>query len=232
MARIRLTLGTIALLTILATAATASADRAVTNPSACGYNGYSYAGESAATSQAGISAGITALEQPTIASGHVAAWVGVGGAGLGPGGSNEWLQAGISALPSQPTSLYYELARPGAAPRLQRLPGQVAVGRTYQVSVQESPSRPGFWSVWVDGKQRTGGVYLPGSHNAWKPIATSESWDGGVPACNDFSFRFSDVRTRTGIGTWNAIGASVIDAPGYRVESRTATGFTAVGGAV
>jgi hypothetical protein len=230
MARLSLTFGIIALLTILATAATASADTAVTNPSACGYNGYSYAGETATSSETGISAGITALEQPRITSGHVAAWVGVGGAGLGPGGSNEWLQAGISAASGGPTSLYYELARPGAAPRYQRLPIRIALGRTYRVSVQESPSRPGYWSVWVDGIQRTSGAFLPGSHDAWKPTATSESWDGGTPACNAYDFRFDEVRARTEAQIWSPMGSSVMDGPGYRVEARTASGFTAVGG--
>jgi hypothetical protein len=78
----------------------------------CGYDGYSYAGVKAATPEAGVGAEITALSEPHVTTGHVAARVGVGGAGLGPKGSSEWLQAGISAAAGQPATLYYQVALP------------------------------------------------------------------------------------------------------------------------
>jgi hypothetical protein len=108
---------------------------------------------------------------------------------------------------------------------------QLQLHRTYEVAVEESPTRANWWSVWIDGKQRTADFFLPGSHDAWKPIATSESWDGGSPACNAFLFRFSDVLSRTAASaTWSPMASEVIDAPGYHVEARTLAGFTAVGG--
>jgi len=233
MARKHLLLATFAAFTLLATAGTAFAANSVSAPTSCGYSGYSYAGLIADQSESGISADITTLAQPTITTGHVAAWIGVGGVGLGPNGSTEWLQAGISAVPGEATSLYYELARPNATPVYRLVPLKLQTGRTYQISVQESPTRQGFWSVWVDGVQRAGGIFLPGSHDAWKPMATSESWDGGSPACNAYTFRFSNIRSKTsGTQPWSPMTASVIDAPGYRVEGRTPLGFTAVGGAL
>jgi hypothetical protein len=189
MPRTALTLLLTTALALLATTAPAGAGTA-----SCGYNGYSYAGVTALQTESGISAGITAVARPNVTTGHVAAWVGVGGAGLGPGGSNEWLQAGISSIPGQPTSLYTEIATPGKAPRYHVVPLTVQLGHTYRVAVQESPTHAGSWSVWIDGVQRTGQVSLPGSHDAWKPVATSESWDGGSPACNAFTFRFSEVQ--------------------------------------
>jgi hypothetical protein len=229
MARIQLLIVTIASLASLATAGIASAAKTV---SPCGYDGYSYAGVTATAAEAGISAGITATSQPQITTGHIAAWVGVGGMGLGPNGSNEWIQAGISAVPQQPTSLYVEVAQPGSAPRYHALPLALQIGRTYQVAVEESTTRANWWSVWVDGKQVTGKIFLPGSHDAWKPVATSESWDGGSPACNSFTFKFSNLESKTSTSpAWSPLASSVIDAPDYKVTQRTLAGFTAVGGA-
>jgi hypothetical protein len=233
MARIQLLISTTAALAILATTGVASAANSITAPASCGYDGYSYAGLTATQPESGVSADITALQAPKITTGHVAAWVGVGGVGLGPGGSNEWIQAGISAVPGAPTSLYVEVARPKSEPLYHVLPLTLAIGHTYDVAVQESPTHPGSWSVWVDGVQKTTNVYLPGSHDAWKPIATTESWDGGSPACNAFTFRFANLRAKETTGpSWAPMQSAVIDAPGYRVTQRTLAGFTAVGGKV
>src|SRR5262245_13082062 len=49
--------------------------------------GYSYAGYQSSTVAYGISARITVLQPPRVSAGHVAAWIGVGGPGLGRGGS-------------------------------------------------------------------------------------------------------------------------------------------------
>src|SRR4051812_15763773 len=86
-------------------------------PAACGQTTYSYAGVSSIDARFGVGARISTLHAPAVKEGHVAAWVGVGGSGLGPSGSDEWLQAGISVRAGQDPSLYYELALPGAAPR-------------------------------------------------------------------------------------------------------------------
>jgi hypothetical protein len=194
---------------------------------ACGANGYSYAGVSSIHSHSGVSAAIVALRAPSVTAGHVAAWVGVGGEGLGPNGTTEWLQAGISAKPGQAPSLYYELALPGAAPRYVALTGLQA-GRSFRIAVLETPNRPGWWRVSVNGANVTPQFHLPASHDAWRPIATTESWDVGEGACNKFAFRFDDVRVTSGApGGWSPMSADVIEAPGYVVRQRTLAGFVA-----
>lgn len=214
----------VALLASLATSAPAFAGSSFS----CGSQGYSYAGISAIQSRSGISATITALRQPHVVAGHVAAWVGVGGYGLGPNETNEWLQAGISAAPDQPASLYYELALPGKAPVYHVVPIEVGVGKTYDVSVLESREHPNWWRVWVNGARASDRFYLPGSRNAWKPVATTENYDGGVGACNAFSFKFSAIRaTVTNRPGWTPVAGSVLTSPGYAVQGRTLAGFVA-----
>jgi hypothetical protein len=199
---------------------------------ACGANGYSYAGVSSIHAHSGVSAAIVALQAPTVTAGHVAAWVGVGGEGLGPNGTNEWLQAGISAKPGEAPSLYYELALPGAEPRYVPLARRLQLGRSFRVAVLETPSHPGWWRVSVNGSNVTPQIHLPASHNAWRPVATTESWDVGEGACNKFAFRFDDLRVTSGAGgTWAPMSADVIEAPGYVVRQRTLAGFVASGGA-
>jgi hypothetical protein len=221
----------------LVAAATLAAACALVAPSgglaapACGFGGYSYAGVTSISSHYGVAATITPLGTPTVRGGHVAAWVGVGGEGLGPNGSTEWLQVGISALPGKGVSLYYELALPGVAPRYVMLKGHLPAGRSYRVAVLESWQRRGSWRVWVNGEQMTRRINLPGSHGAWRPVATTESWDGGVGACNSFAFRFTNVAVaaRPG-GVWSPMQASVLDAPGFRVKRSGLASFVAAAG--
>ena len=98
----------------VATVALGGAARAV----ACGNNnGYSYAGIGAPTRAYGISALISPLDAFDVLNGHVAGWVGVGGPGEGPNGSNEWIQVGYAGFPSITGSdIYYEVAQPGRFP--------------------------------------------------------------------------------------------------------------------
>src|SRR6185503_3969216 len=49
--------------------------------------GYSYAGFQSAHRGHGIRATLVSLGSPNVRNGHVAAWVGVGGSGLGPNGT-------------------------------------------------------------------------------------------------------------------------------------------------
>ena len=72
---------------------------------ACGTGGYSYAGLSATSPAFGIAAhGHAAAAASTSSNGHVAGWVGVGGPGQGPNGTDEWLQVGSAAFPSSPAT--------------------------------------------------------------------------------------------------------------------------------
>src|SRR5581483_3882025 len=74
------------------------------------------------------------------------------GYGLGPGGSDEWLQVGISKLGSRAPALYYELTLPHREPRYVLLRRRVPLDRSYRVALVESSRRPGWWSVRVDGR--------------------------------------------------------------------------------
>jgi hypothetical protein len=191
-------------------------------------SGYSYAGVSSSTPAAGISAQLTAVAEPRVESGHVAAWVGVGGQGLGPGGSDEWIQVGLSALADGTTSLYYELALPGAKPQSFSL-ASVRLGKTYHVAVLELRARPGVWRVWVDGRPATRPIYLPASHAAWAPTATAESWDGGTHACNAYTYKFTRVRMiERPTAAWSQVrGATWFADSGYRVVPQPTGDFLA-----
>ena len=48
---------------------------------------------------AGVAATLSVAAAPTLVAGHVAAWVGVGGGGIGPSGTDAWIQAGLNAYP-------------------------------------------------------------------------------------------------------------------------------------
>jgi hypothetical protein len=221
----------VAAATLAAACAAGAPDRAAAVP-ACGAGGYSYAGVLGVRSRYGVAARIRPLGAPLVRGGHVAAWVGVGGEGLGPNGSTVWLQAGISAEPVQGSALYYELALPGKDPRYVMLKGHVRLDRSYHVAVLESLHHPGWWRVWVNDTPVTRRLFLPGSHGAWRPTATTESWDGDVGACNSFAFSFRDVRVanRPG-GAWAPIQASVLRSPGFQVARRGPSGFVAAAGA-
>lgn len=157
--------------------------------------------------------------------------MGVGGEGLGPGGSTEWLQAGISVTASAGPTLYYELALPGATARYVPLRRSVPVGVPFEVAVLESARRPDEWRVWVDGRPVTRALELPGSRDAWAPAATAESWNGNESGvCNPLAFRFAHVRVAAQPGgNWQPIDGRVLADAGYRVE-QTGSGLLALGG--
>lgn len=186
----------------------------------CAATAYSYAGMSSIDARYGVSARISAVRQPNVRKGHVAAWVGVGGAGLGPGSTDEWLQVGISAKPGEAPALYYEVAQPNQSPRYVMLKGHLPIGKTFDVSVLESQSNPGAWRVWVNGSRMTAAIYLPGSHGAWRPIATAESWNGDtLGTCNTFAFRFQQIQVATKPGgDWKPIDGRVLADAGFRVQ--------------
>jgi hypothetical protein len=189
-------------------------------PSRCGQTSYSYAGVASVNARFGVGATISALRAPSVENGHVAAWVGVGGYGLGPNGSSEWLQVGISARAGQDPALYYEVARPGQEPRYVMLKGHLKLGQRIDVAVLESKHHPDHWRVWVNGSRMTARIFLPGSHGAWRPIATAESWNGDeAGTCNGFTFKFANatVAAKPG-GSWEPMNGRVLADVGYRVE--------------
>jgi hypothetical protein len=195
----------------------------------CGPSGYAYAGVQANENGHGISAVLTSLAQPAVESGHVAGWVGVGGPGEGPGGSDEWIQVGLNSLPGTANKLYFEVMRPGVGVSYTEVATNVSNGRPVHLAVLETASSPNTWRVWVNGRPVTPPIELAGSHRALTPMAMGESWDGGRPACNRFSYRFARVSVAGAPGgSWQAArDAAVLQDPGYRVVKRAPASFDA-----
>jgi hypothetical protein len=185
----------------------------------CGWSDYSYAGLLGKQFVAGVSATITPLRDPIVESGHVAAWVGVGGPGLGPGHTDEWIQVGIDRKAGASSRIYYEFATPTSAPHAVTVLSGIRPGEKHRFAVAELIGSPGWWQASVDGAPVGVPVHLPGSHDAWTPIVTAESWDGGARACNAYTYSFDRVSVVGGSGgPWRALAAShVMEDPGYRV---------------
>jgi hypothetical protein len=227
-----LPLRTLVVATATLAAACAAALPAQAAPAGCGASSYSYAGLLGGVAGFGVGARLSAVRTPTVKLGHVAGWVGVGGAGMGPGSTDEWLQVGISATDTAGIALYYELALPHQKVRYVMLRGHIPVGKSFDVAVLESAARPGAWRVWVNGSAVTKPIQLPGSHGMWRPVATAESWNGDVGGtCNRYEFRFEQVRiaTKPG-GAWQPLTTGqVLSAPGYHLSQKQDT-LVAVGG--
>jgi hypothetical protein len=205
---------------------TATAGSTACGADVAGNGGYTYAGHQAVSAGHGVRATITQIRAPEVAAGHVAGWVGVGGPGQGPNGSDEWIQVGLATVPDTAPFLYAEITRPGAAPSFQLIEEAVPLGESRNVAVLEMSGRPNWWRVWVDGDPVTKPVFLRGSSMRWSPIATAESWNGGQVACNRFTFRFEQVSVSHGLGgSWFAFepGYKFLDS-GYSV--RTLAGAT------
>jgi hypothetical protein len=197
---------------------------------ACGSSGYAYAGLGASQRAYGVAAWLQAVAAPEVLSGHVAGWVGVGGPGAGPNGSDEWLQVGFSAFPGTSTSsLYYEVAQPHQAPKYHEVALGVLAGSIHKVAVVELGSRRSWWRVFVDDRAVGEPVYLPASHGAWRPMATTETWGAGSFVCNRFSYRFGSVSvaTRPG-GGWQRLRSHyTFQNHGYRIRKLGAATFLA-----
>jgi hypothetical protein len=169
------------------------------------------------------------LATPSVVSaGDTAAWIGVGGAGLGPHGSDEWIQAGFAHDAGGADVLYYEFKRPGDAQATYTTLGPVAGGSTHMVAVSESRTTRNAWRVRIDGVDRGAPVVLPGSHGAFAPVATAENWDGGVGACNSYAYSFANLAVRTSYaGVWQPFSLThILRDPAYALTLH-ASGFLA-----
>jgi hypothetical protein len=205
---------TLRLLIVLAVAAVSLGGAATAL--ACGQGGYSYAGLGAPNRAFGVSAVVTPLYEFAVLNGHVAGWVGVGGPGQGPGGSNEWLQIGLSGFPGITGSdVYYEVALPHRFPTYHQVATAVPAGKAVKVTVLEMRNRPNYWRVWLNRRAVSPPIYLPQSHDRWTPIATAESWDGGTGGtCNTFLYRFRHVAVAQSMGGgWHLLKS------GYQISS-------------
>jgi hypothetical protein len=229
-------LKTLRLLLITAAVAVAALSGGVARALACGNSsGYSYAGLAAPSQAFGISALIMPLGAFDVLNGHVAGWVGVGGPGEGPGGTNEWLQIGLSGFPGiDGSDIYYEVAQPGRFPTYHQVDAGLPVGTVAKVSVLEMHNRPDWWRVWLNHRPASPPIRLPGSHNRWSPIATAESWDGGTGGtCNTFLYRFRQVSiAHTAGGGWHPLtdGFPISSSVTKVRHSRGASAFLAAEG--
>ena len=218
------------LLSLLVLACVGTSQAASGDVRSCATHAYSYAGFAAAQPASGVAASVSALASPEVLEGHVAAWVGVGGPGAGPGGSDEWLQAGVSSFAGGTGRLYYELALPNAQPRYVELDSNVAPGEAHRLTVLEVLGRPSWWRVWIDRRAATDPIHLPQSHDRWRPIATAESWNAGTGVCNSFAYRFGRVVAATTTGQWQTFTRGYrFEDPGYRVVSDSRSTFRALG---
>jgi len=220
--------------TLIAVLAAAAAFTAVPAALACGSNGYTYAGLASPSRTHGVSARLTAIGVPSVANGHIAGWVGVGGPGQGPNGADEWIQVGFSGFAGSPKSdLYYEVTRAGSAPRYVQVAQSLPPGTSRRVAVLEVGGQPNAWRVWVDGKPVSKAIYLPQSHGAWRGIATAESWTNtGVKACNTFGYRFDDIQVaQQAGGSWRSLtGALPIRTGINKLVRPTPASFEAIAG--
>jgi len=156
-------------------------------------HGYSYTGFAGRDGTEDVSAAITARSRPSVATGHAAAWVGVGGVHAGPGDASEWLQAGLAAFPRLGLRVYVEEVSRGQARRFVDL-GPAVAGRRYRFRVRETGTD--VWRAFVDGRAVGRPAYLPTGSGSWRPVVTTESWVAGSAACNRFDYRFDDVSVR------------------------------------
>jgi len=176
-----------------------------------------------------MQAELTPLASPTVAWGHVAAWIGVGGIAAAPGGSNSWLQVGLNNTGLGTDAVYYEVARLGGSPTYTQLLDSVAVGEKHRVAVLEIAGRPGWWRIWLDGKAVSTPIDLPGSHKRWAPMAMTESWNGGHNVCNSFRYGFSALRVaQSPGGSWTSLTDDypLVDT-GFRLLRTGSGGFVA-----
>jgi hypothetical protein len=192
----------VAVATLAAACAFAASAQARPGAARCAKAGYSYAGVEATTPMRGLSARISIASTVHVTSGHAAGWIGVGGAGRGANGADEWLQVGISSVPGGVTELYYEVAQAGNDPVYTSL-GSVTADESHRVGVWEASNNT--WAVWLDGKQVSPAFSLPGSHGVWTPMALEESYDGGITSCNAYTFKFDDLKSSSAPGVWQPL---------------------------
>jgi hypothetical protein len=191
----------------------------------CASQGYTYAGLARNDGAHGVSATLTAVSAPRVAGGHVAAWVGVGGRGAGPSGTNAWLQAGLAAYPRTGSRLYYELMLPGGR-RYVELERGVRPGTRFTVSVLEVA--PGTWQVAVDGRAASPAFALPLSSSGLPAIVTAESWATARQACNRYSFGFAGATYLGSDASWHSFARpQIIVSSSTRITRRSPTGFIA-----
>jgi hypothetical protein len=190
------------------------------NAYGCGAKEFSYAGLQSENKAHGVSATITALDQPSLSDGHVGGWIGVGGTDAGPNGTAEWLQVGFASfVPDNAIRMYYEVVVAGGEPHYVELNPNVLAGEAHKFSVLEMSKRNSWWRVWVDNQPVSKPIHLVGSHGAWEPQVLAENWNGGTGACNTYAYKFANVSlAKTNGGVWQPVKRrSLFQDAGYQV---------------
>jgi hypothetical protein len=175
-------------------------------------SGYAYAGLQVAKVRSGIRATVSTVKAPGVEAGQVAGWMGVGGPGLGPNGSDVWLQMGYVAFRTGQAQIYYETAFPGSPPAYHTVKATLSPNERHLVSILEVGSRHGSWRAWLDNKAVSPPIPLPRSHGRFIPQAIGETWNAGTSLCNRYGYGFDDVRVSAAPGgSWTSAGKA-----GYR----------------
>jgi hypothetical protein len=167
--------------------------------SSCQPYNYSYGGVSFPNASHGIRAQITISSPPHVENGHLAAWIGIGGEGMGESGSDEWLQAGLASQKTETGGLihylYIETATGGAAAK-ETFIQNAEIGKSYLISILEVKNRPGWWRVWLNGEPISEPYHLSFSQYlspSPPPQVFAESWIETPQACNHFNYKFTHI---------------------------------------
>jgi Polysaccharide lyase len=188
----------------------------------CGNPGYSYAGVLSAKRTAGVSAAITAPVAPTVESGDVSGWVGVGRAAVP--GKRGMLRAGLLAGADGQIRLYYEMRR--ATGWVRHLGPAVQAGESHRLRVARVPNHKKRWKIVIDG-HFVNSFRMSDQPRKFRAMATAESWDGGTSVCNRFHYSFGAVRVKKH-GHWHRLASpAVIEDPGYAVVQQPVARFVA-----
>jgi hypothetical protein len=197
----------------------------------CGEGTYAYAGMGSRQLVSGVAATIAPTAAPTVRDGHVDGWVGVGGPGLGPNGTDEWIQIGFTSIPGDSLNrIYYEIQRPNRQVEYRELRRDIPVGARHRFAVREMAGRPNWWRVWLDGSPASAPVFLPASHDRWTAQAVGESWAGMTSgACNAYAYTFANVAfAGAGGKAWSPfIRFQPYQDPNYRLVRRSTSSFVA-----
>ena len=171
--------------------------------SSCKKN-YAYAGAQDTTQRSGIRANLSTASAPQVDVGHVAGWLGVGGPGLGPNGTDEWLQTGYASFEAGPTQIYYEVTLPDKGTQYHTIKDNLSSSEKHLLSVLEVKGKNGTWRVWLDNKAVTPDISLPKSHGRFVPQALGETWNGGTTKCNHYAYRFQKIQVaKAPGGSWS-----------------------------
>jgi hypothetical protein len=190
---------------------------------------YDYAGLQTSGQASGIRVTLTMVKKPVVKHGHVAGWLGVGGPGLGPNGTDEWIQVGYSGFDTGESQIYHEVAQPNKPPTYHTVAAKLSPSAKNRVSVLEVGDKPGSWRVWVGDKAVSPVTSLPESHGKFVPQALGETWQGGSTNCNVWGYGFGGVQVamKPG-GSWTTTKAGYKwQNPQQKLEKTSSDSFEA-----